>query len=259
MTTIGIVQARFDSSRLPGKVLERVNGTTMLAGVLRRFAASRLVDEVIVATTTSPADDGITALAASEGYAVIRGSAFDVLDRFHDVLLARPEADVVVRVTADCPFLDPALVDDVIRARAENDVDFASNRLPPPYARTFPVGLDVEASTSTALRRAWNEADKPYFREHVMPFLYVEHSPFTKFIVDLDVDYSQYRWTVDTPEDLEAARAIAGYLPEDSTSWRDVLAVVVEHPELTRINAQLTQKHVTQVDPRWAEIDRTGA
>jgi len=256
MTTIGVIQARFDSSRLPGKVLEHVGATTMLAGVMRRLSESRLVDEVVVATTTSPTDDGIAALVANEGYEVVRGSSFDVLDRFHDVLLARPDADVVVRVTADCPFLDPELVDEVIRARAEHGVDFASNRLPPPYARTYPVGLDVEVSTSAALRRAWSEADEPYFREHVMPFLYVEDSQFSRFIVDLDADYSQYRWTVDTPEDLRAARAIARYLPHSSTSWRDVLAVVVEHPELVAINAQFTQKQVTQVDSRWTEIDR---
>ncbi|MBC7594098.1 MAG: glycosyltransferase family protein [Kineosporiaceae bacterium] len=255
MTTVCVVQARFGSSRLPGKVLEVVAGAPMLLGILGRLSRSTLIDEVIVATTTSDDDDPLVNAAERAGFAVVRGSVYDVLDRFHDVLIKRPHADVIVRITADCPFIDPVLVDKVICAREESSADFAANRLPPPYRRTYPVGLDVEVCTATALSRAWAEASEPYLREHVMPYIYLNPASFSVQIVDLEEDLSTYRWTVDTPEDLEAMREISRFLPHGSTAWRDVLEVVRLHPELNKLNAGQTQKSLKQVDDRWRKPD----
>lgn len=252
MTTICIVQARFDSSRLPGKVLERIGDEPMLAHVLNRAGQSKLVDEVILATTESDSDDAVAQLASELGYAVVRGSTFDVLDRFHDVLKERPLADVVVRVTADCPFLDPELISEVIQSRADTKSDYASNRLPPPFSRTFPVGLDVEVCTAESLQAAWEEASEEFLREHVTPFLYLNEDRFKVHVVDCELDLSAMRWTVDTPEDLAAARRIASHLPADSNAWRDVLAVMREHPEIQVINAGQSQKVLEQVDDRWS-------
>lgn len=253
MTTVCVVQARFGSSRLPGKVLETIAGAPMLLGILERLGRSELIDEIVVATTISHDDDPLVDAAQNAGFAVMRGSVYDVLDRFHDVVLARPDADVIVRVTADCPFIDPQLVDAVIRARRESGSDFAANRLPPPYRRTYPVGLDVEVCTTAALSQAWCEATEPYLREHVMPYFYTNPDLFSLHIVDLGEDLSAYRWTVDTPEDLRAMREIAACLPLGSTAWRDVLEVVRLHPDLAMINADQAQKSLKQVDGRWGK------
>lgn len=253
MTTICVVQARFDSSRLPGKVLEPIGGVPILLRILDRLRLSKTVDEVIVATTRSSSDDPIVQLAEDAGVAVIRGSAFDVLDRFHDVLVARPDADVIVRVTADCPVVDPYLVDVVVRSLTARGVDYAANRLPPPYARTFPVGLDVEVCTARALTHAWENASESYMREHVTPYLYVDAGRFATHIVDWTEDLSHYRWTVDTPRDLEAMRQIYSYLRTDSTDWQDVLDVVRAHPSIDAVNADEAQKVLEQVDSRWVD------
>ena len=255
MSTLCIVQARYGSSRLPGKVVEPILGVPMLAGIIKRLQQSRLVDHLVVATTSESGDDPVVAIASAADCAVVRGSTFDVLDRFHDALVAYPDTDVIVRVTADCPFIDPGLVDEVIQARSDHDADFASNRLPPPYRRTFPVGLDVEVCTAIAFEKAWNEAAEPHFREHVMPFLYASDSGFQVHILDLAEDLSNYRWTVDTPQDLEAVRQIADLLPAGSTSWREVLEVVQANPWLTELNNGQTQKMVHEVDSRWGRSE----
>jgi spore coat polysaccharide biosynthesis protein SpsF len=258
MSTLCIIQARCGSSRLPGKILEPILGVSMLAGIIRRLQQSRLVDELVVATTRESSDDPVVAIASASNCAVVRGSTFDVLDRFHDALVAYPDTDVVVRVTADCPFIDPDLVDDVIRARLDHKADFASNRLPPPYQRTFPVGLDVEVCTAIALEKAWKEAVESHCREHVMPFLYAPDSGFRVHVLDLAEDLSNYRWTVDTPQDLEAVREIAVLLPASSTSWRDVLGVVRQNSWLSQINGGQAQKHVEEVDARWLPDIKNG-
>ena len=252
MTTLGIAQARFGSSRLPGKVLEPIGGTPMLRWSLDRLAAASTIDRVVLATTTERSDDPVARLAEDLGFEVVRGSVFDVLDRFHDALQAHPDADVIVRITADCPFLDPALVDDVVDLLRRRGADFASNRLPPPFPRTYPVGLDVEACTRAALETAWRDATAKHHREHVMPYLYESTGLFSVALLDLEEDLSSYRWTVDTPRDLAAARAIADRLTPGDLSWRSILAIVGADPALRELNAMEEQKTLGATDTRWA-------
>ncbi|RZU66508.1 spore coat polysaccharide biosynthesis protein SpsF [Microterricola gilva] len=251
MSVLCLIQARAGSSRLPGKVFADIGGEPMLSRVVRRAQASRLVSEVAIATTVSPADDLVEALGAELGVKVHRGSEFDVLDRYYQALQQHPEASLIVRITADCPFMDPAVIDAVIRAQQEHNVDFAASRLPPPYPRTYPVGLDVEVVTRAALERTWAEAREGHHREHVMPFIYENPDSFSIEIIDLDEDLSSLRWTVDTPEDLALARALAGFVPPTTMNWLDLLRVVRMHPELSEINAGSTQKTVDVVDERW--------
>lgn len=250
MTTVAVIQARAGSSRLPGKVLELVGGTPMLERVIRRVARATTVDHVVVATTEEPGDDVVADLAARSGAAVHRGSSFDVLDRFHGAIAWCADDDVLVRVTADCPFIDPGLIDEAVRAREATGADFVANRLPPPYRRTTPVGLDVEVTTVGNLRRAWRRASSPHQREHVMPYLY-ETEGLRVHVIDLDEDLSAMRWTVDTPADLAAVRALAGLLPAEPYTWRDVLEVARAHPEIGAINGVEVQKAVTVTDDRW--------
>ncbi|TBN55968.1 acylneuraminate cytidylyltransferase [Glaciihabitans arcticus] len=251
MSTVCVVQARYSSSRLPGKVLERIGDSSMIERVLERLSRSSQLDEIVVATTDQPADVAVAAAVEAAGFRVIRGAQYDVLERYLQAVSDRDDADVVVRVTADCPFIDPDIVDRVIAFRTEGDLDFAANRLPPPHARTYPVGLDVEVATVVALRRAGAEATAPHHREHVMPYLYESGDRFRFGVVQLDEDLSGYRWTVDTPEDLAAARAIAELVGPEPFGWRDVLEVARMHPEIARINGSLAQKDVTVVDTRW--------
>lgn len=250
MTTVCIVQARAGSSRLPGKVLEPISGVSMLGKVLTRLSRAQSIDVLIVATTTDAGDDAVEAEAERFGAIVVRGSVFDVLDRYHSALEAAPDADIVVRVTADCPFVDPDVVDLLVRTLREEGADFVANRLPPPYPRTYPIGLDVEVSTAAALETAWRDAASAHEREHVMPYLY-ESGNFDVRVVDLPEDLSAYRWTVDTPADLAAVRAIDALCGPEPFGWEHVLEVVMANPEVLAINADSAQKSVFDVDSRW--------
>ena len=210
-----IIQARMGSSRLPGKVLKQICGQPMLGWVVKRASRSRLISSIIVATTIDPGDDMIEAFCKSEGIPCFRGSEFDVLDRYYQAAKAQ-HADIVVRLTADCPFIDAALIDETIEKLLETKADFAANRLPPPYQRTYPIGLDTEVATFKALETAWKLAEKPFEREHVMPYLYDPQNTFKVMVIDADKNYGNQRWTVDTPEDLEFIQQVTqkAWLPD---------------------------------------------
>jgi spore coat polysaccharide biosynthesis protein SpsF len=243
---VAIVQGRMDSSRLPGKVLKDIAGKPMLWHVVERARRARLVDEVVVATTTEASDEAIEAFCKQNAYSYHRGSLHDVLDRFYQAA-KRYQADVIVRLTADCPLLDPGVVDHTIEEFQRRGVDFAANRLPPPFKRTYPIGLDTEVCSFAALEKAWMEAKAPYEREHVMPYLYDVDGRFKVLRVDNEIDYGDLRWTVDTPEDLELVRQIFARLSDQPDfTWLDVLALFEREPELALINNQI--KHKTYLD-----------
>src|SRR5262249_12160461 len=170
MRTVAIVQARMGSSRLPGKVLQDLGGEPMLARVLSRLGRSRTLDEVVVATTTEPADDILERFCQERGRPCFRGSEHDVLDRYYKAATAE-RAAVVVRITSDCPLIEPAIVDRVVAEFQERQpgIDYASNVLP---RRTYPRGLDTEVMSFAALDRAWHEDHVPASREHVTPYIY---------------------------------------------------------------------------------------
>lgn len=237
--TVIIVQARMTSTRLPGKVLMEVLGKPLLAYQLERLRRVRLADEIVLATTTNQTDDVLAEFAAQEGVACCRGDEQDVLDRYYQAAVMA-KADVVVRVTSDCPLIEPAIIDDVIQVYFESPgVDYVSNAL----SRTYPRGLDIECFSFEALETAWKNADKAYEREHVTPYLY-QQDVFSKKEVKADGDYSSYRWTVDTPEDYQLIRLLLEevYPMNPSFSWREVLQALERHPEWNQINAEIEQK-----------------
>jgi len=238
------------SSRLPGKVLLDLAGQPMLARVVERARRARLVDQVVVATTSDPSDDPVEALCRERGYACYRGSLHDVLDRYYQA--ARQfQAETIVRLTADCPLIDPGLIDETVQAFYREGVDFACNRLPPPFPRTYPIGLDVEVVSFQALERAWSEATARHDREHVLPYLYEMPGRFKIYQLQYTRDLSSLRWTVDTPQDLELARAIfAQFGGRDDFSWQEVYSLVERRPDLTRINAGVEHKTFKDVDER---------
>ncbi len=277
---VAIVQARMGSSRLPGKVLLELAGDCMLGRVVARARRAKTVHEVLVATTTEDADDAIAAYCARRQIPCCRGSQFDVLDRYHRAA-SSAEAGVVVRITADCPVIDPVLIDAVVDTLAGRHgletrqnrslgllegLSFAANRLPPPWKRSYPIGLDTEACTFAALEAAWQQADEPAQREHVMPYLYegvrltridprvstgVGARGFRVAILDCELPLGDYRWTVDTPEDLEFMRRVYGQFGgRDDFSWMDVFALVQRQPELKGINAGVPHKSLGETDAR---------
>jgi len=247
---VAIIQARMSSSRLPGKVLQDIGGKTMLERVIERARMARRVDEVAVATTVDSSDDALAAFCKDKDIPCSRGSLQDVLDRYYQAAKAF-RADVVVRLTADCPLLDPGLVDETIRVFFDQQADFAANRLPPPFTRTYPIGLDTEVVSFSALERAWKEAEALYEREHVLPYLYDQEGRFKVARVEYGRDLGHYRWTVDTPQDLELIREVVRRLGDKPDfTWLDVLALFEADPTLSQINADVHHKSFLDVDER---------
>jgi spore coat polysaccharide biosynthesis protein SpsF len=250
MKTVAIIQARMSSSRLPGKVLKEAGGRPLIDRMVERVRKAKQIDETIVATTVDPSDDTIAEFCITAGIEFFRGNLMDVLDRYYQAALIH-QAEIVVRLTGDCPFIDPVLIDETLELMIREKADFACNRLPPPMTRTFPIGLDVEAVTFTALKKAWQEAREKHEREHVMPYFYEEPGRFKVVKLDNPVDYGSLRWTVDTPEDLEFVRAVYSALGiRNDFSWMEILRIVQEHPELAQINANVHHKTMFDVDQR---------
>jgi spore coat polysaccharide biosynthesis protein SpsF len=240
--TIAIIQARMGSTRLPGKVLKALGGVPVLEWVTARTRRSRLIDEVIVATTLEPADDIIVTECARLGLPSTRGSVEDVLDRYWQAARLHC-ADVIVRITSDCPLIDPELVDVLIEAFRGERVDYASNAIEP----TYPRGVGAEVMTMAALDHAHREAKVPYQRVHVTPYLYENPDLFRILSVKGSQDHSSHRWTLDTPDDLELLRAIFARCGNPEVAgWREILAIVEREPELSRINQHVLQKALEQ-------------
>ncbi|MCQ3937464.1 MAG: acylneuraminate cytidylyltransferase [Chloroflexi bacterium] len=284
---VAIIQGRMTSSRLPGKILADIAGQPMLQRVYIRTSRAKTLDDVIFATTTDASDDPVAEYCDLSGIPYTRGNLYDVLDRYYQTAL-QAKADVVVRITADCPVIDPDLIDDAVNAiwgRFEGmpdpleelkrpllpdelafSADFVCNRLPPPWHRTYPIGLDVEVCTFEALKQAWKKAKAPQHREHAMPYLYegvelnkanrrleygISPRGYRVALLHHTTDFGDYRWTVDTPEDLEFMREV--YLRfdgRDDFSWKDVLDLVHANPELMKINAGVQHKTLKDIDDR---------
>lgn len=266
---VAIIQARYGSTRLPGKVLLDLAGQPVLVRVVERTRHAGTLDEVVVATSTQPQDDQIVRLCQERGYAFFRGNLYDVLDRYYQAA-SNAQADIVVRITADCPVIDPGLIDETVRLllddslNALSEFDFAATRLPPPWKRTYPIGLDVEACTFATLHQAWQKADQPYQREHVMPYIYdgVTLQPQTPklhvgisahgyriAILQYESDYGALRWAVDTAEDLTLMREIyARFDGRDDFGWEEILALWEREPQLGQINAHVRHKTLHDVE-----------
>ena len=229
--TVAIVQARMTSTRLPGKVLADLCGAPLLARMIGRIRRARRLDGVVVATTARPSDDPVAALAAQLEVGLFRGDEADVLGRFAGAAAAA-RADVIVRLTADCPLHDPALIEDAVEGFTAGGWDYYGNAV----ERTFPDGLDVEVFSRAALERAATDARHPFLREHVTPWIngaWPEYGfgPFRRGAMRFAADFAHLRWTVDTAEDLARVRRIWTRAPDDFT-WLQALSVATREPAL---------------------------
>jgi spore coat polysaccharide biosynthesis protein SpsF len=230
---LAVLQARVSSTRLPGKVLKPILGEPMIMRQIERVRRSRLIDKLVVATSTEQSDDALEQACASHGVDCFRGNLDDVLDRFY-MAAAGINPDFVVRLTGDCPLADPEIIDSVITLCRDGGYDYVSSALEP----TFPDGLDVEAFRFSALSTAWREATLPSQREHVTPFIYNNPQMFRIGSLKGQENLSHLRWTVDESADFDLITTIYQtlYPHNNAFTTRDILALLGREPELATMN-----------------------
>lgn len=243
MKTVIINQARMTSTRLPAKVMKEVLGKPILEYQIERLKRAKEANELVIATTTNDTDLPIVELCERLGVAYYRGSEEDVLSRYYEAATIFG-ADIIVRVTSDCPFIDPGVMDEVMGLYINNQdkYDYVSNTL----ERTYPRGLDTEVFSMAALEKAYREAREQLEREHVTLYMYRRSEQFRLANSSSAVDYCHHRWTIDTPEDFELIKLILQeiYPINNRFTWLDVLNLLNEHPEWVEINAEVKQKEI---------------
>jgi glutamate-1-semialdehyde 2,1-aminomutase len=233
---LAIIQARMGSTRLPNKVMLNIGSTPMIGVLLSRLSYSKYIDKIVLATSSDIRNTPLVEFVNQLNYDVYQGSESDVLDRYYQAAL-KYSPDVVVRITGDCPLVDPEVVDSVIKTFKMSDVDYVCNTNPP----TYPDGLDVEVFSFSALKTAWKEAKNIYDREHVTSFIY-ESERFKIKNVASSVDHSNERWTVDEPEDYEVIKYIFEHFsPKIDFSWSEVLEFKKKYPNIFSINQHLVR------------------
>lgn len=235
MKAVAIIQARMESTRLPGKMMMKILGKPIIYYVIDRVRQARLIDDVWLATTVNKADDVLAEWAEDNGVKYYRGSVDDVLDRYYQAaFLVR--ADVVIRITGDCPLIDPKVIDQVVGEYLKGRYDYICNRQP----STWPDGLDTEVFSMATLKKDWEEATLKSDREHVTTYVWQHPNIFKLKSIHHSVDLSQHRWTLDTKEDLEFLRLIFEELQKKQQFGHlaEVLAILQEHPDWLKINAQ---------------------
>ena len=238
MAVIGILQARTNSTRLPGKILMNILGEPMILHQLRRLKKCVLLDDIIVATSSEKSDDDLAIVCAAAGYRVFRGSLDDVLDRFVQAI-KNDSCDHVVRLTADCPLTDSNVIDEIIGRHLQGGSDYTSNTLNP----TYPDGLDAEVLKISALLNAWENAVLPSHREHVTPYIYAHPEIFSLDNYENDRDLSAMRWTVDEVEDFEFATEVYRnlYPSKANFTMADILILLADRPDIVAKNAFISR------------------
>lgn len=234
-----IVQARMNSTRLPGKVLLDINGRPMLSYMLERVASAKCVDRIVVATSNKPQDDAIYDFCKEEAVSCYRGSLEDVLDRYYHAA-TKFKCEIIVRLTADCPLIDPNIIDSLIDAYNSGCYDYVANTAPPDDT-TYPDGMDVEVFSYKALKRAWEEAKKPSDREHVTFYFWKNTGLFSTFRKDLAKNWGEYRLTVDYPEDFELVCSLIAHFYKNNPKFtmEDVIAFLDANPDIRLINSHI--------------------
>ncbi|MBU3759285.1 MAG: acylneuraminate cytidylyltransferase [Candidatus Omnitrophica bacterium] len=238
MKITALIQARMGSSRLPGKVMEDIEGKAMLARVIERVQKAAGLSAVAVVTSVTEQDQAIENFCLRVGVPCFRGSENNVLDRYYRAA-SYFKAEAVMRITSDCPLIDPVVIDELIWMFKEAKADYGSNF----FERRFPRGLDAEVMTFAALEKVWMQAKEPYQQTHVTPYFYQNPSLFNIASLRCPMDQSAKRWTVDTLDDLCFVRAVYHILrPRDFFNWREILDVLKHNPGLEILNSNVPQK-----------------
>jgi len=245
MKMVAIIQARMGSTRLSGKVMKELKGKTVLSHVIERVRQSKMIDDIIIATTILDKDDVIEQEAIKYGAKVFRGSEEDVLSRYY-YAAKENNADIVIRITSDCPLIDSNVIDEIIRYYLNNDYEIVTNAGSDLSQRTYPRGLDTEIFSFQMLENAFSKAKQKYQREHVTPHIY-ENSDKIYFYKN-SIDYSKYRWTLDTEEDYELINIIYDRLYKGKHDFYldDIIKLFYNEPQLIRINEHIEQKKLSR-------------
>jgi len=240
MKTIAIIQARTGSTRLPGKILMPLGGIPVIKLIIDRIKKCTEIDDVILATTVHERDDPVAVLCNELKVRCFRGSESDVLDRYYSAaeLFELRDDDIVVRITGDCPLIDPEVCDNVIALLKSSDADYVSNTV----TRSYPDGLDCEAMRYAALKESWQEAGSEYEREHVTQYILKHPKIFKIENYTYHQDFSYMRWTLDEPEDFEFIGAVVDGIGNNDFTMTDILTFLDKQPELLSINAAINRK-----------------
>jgi spore coat polysaccharide biosynthesis protein SpsF len=241
MKVIGIVQVRMGSTRLPGKVMKKIKGETVLFFVIERMKQSELIDQIVIATTTNKQDDVVVKEAERLKVDCFRGNEEDVLSRYYRAA-QKYDADIVVRITSDCPLIDSKIVDKVIRKHIESDADYTSNTI----KRTYPRGFDVEVINFNVLAEAYKNASEKYQREHVTLYIKEHAEKFKLQNIEAKgkLDRPDIRITVDTKEDFELIKKIILHFDDIEFTAEDIIDFLNKNPKLLEINKNIKQKEV---------------
>ncbi|MFJ8517778.1 cytidylyltransferase domain-containing protein [Lysinibacillus xylanilyticus] len=239
MRIVAIIQARMGSTRLPGKILKMVNNRPLLSYQIERLQQSSYINDLVIATTIDEKDDLIVDFCKKNNVLCFRGSEEDVLARYYETAKAF-KADVIVRITSDCPIIDVQVVDKTIQYFVDNNFEYVSNTVD----RTYPRGLDTEVFTFAALEKAYDEAVLKRDREHVTAYFYTNLDVFKIGSVRDELDYSRYRWTVDTEEDFQLIKNIIEKLYSENPQFtlHDIVKLMEENPEWFYLNSHIEQK-----------------
>lgn len=249
MKKVVIIQARMGSTRLPGKVMLEIKGKTVLTHVVERVKYCKNIDDIVVATSLNKNDDLIVKECVSIGVNHFRGSEQDVLSRYYHAA-RKNNADLVIRITADCPLIDYTIIDNMIEKFLEkdihNNVDYMSNF--DVIENTFPRGMDVEIIKANALEKTYQKAKEHYEREHVTPYIYNNPDKFNLLGYSNNVDLSKYRFTLDTREDLQLIKIIYDNLYEGNHVFgiNDIIEFVNRNPQAVKINENVVQKSLEE-------------
>ncbi len=237
--TLAIIQARMNSSRLPGKVLMPINERPMLDYMIERVSSASAIDDFVVATSNESSDNPIEEFCKDNNVKVFRGKLDDVLDRFYQASKSI-EAEIIIRLTGDCPLIDPNILNTMVGIFKKNNYDYIANTAPP-EGITFPEGMDVEIFSIAALEKAWKEAKKPSEREHVTFYFWKNPDLFSIFRHDLERDISSYRLTVDYPEDFELIGHIIENFSDqlDHADLKQIIKFLEDNPELSDLNKNI--------------------
>jgi spore coat polysaccharide biosynthesis protein SpsF len=236
---VAIVQARMESTRLPGKVMTEIASRPIIQHVVERAQRAQRLDNIILATTRLKEDDILENFARQAGVACYRGEEQDVLARYYGAA-TQFQVEVIVRICSDNPLIDPQIIDKVIIEHLRSDADYTSNSM----KNTFPLGLNTEIFNCETLERAYKEARHDDEREHVTPYIWRHPGKFKLLNVANDTDYSYMRWTVDTVEDLAFVRRIYDHFQNNDFTWKEVIHLLAIHPEWLEINRHVRQKAV---------------
>ncbi len=231
MKPVAIIKVRMGSTRLPGKVLKKLNGISVLECLCDQLNYSRLLNDKIIATTSNSEDDVIVNFCESKGIKCFRGSVNDVLDRYHKCA-KKFSINTIIRITSDCPLMDPQVVDDVIDFYLKNSYDYVNNF----YKRTYPYGNDVEIFSLKVLEKVWEKATKPSEREHVTPYIYNNPDEFSIGWIENKENLSEFHWTVDRKEDLIFVQKIFKKISKRPILMKDIIDVIKDDPSLLEIN-----------------------